>query len=61
MRYSHSFYLDLLGLLSNKFPDFTWGEDDLGYYWKESNKEISKVGFESLQDLVESISGYLSL
>ena len=63
MRYSHSFYLDLLGLLCNKFPDFYWGDDEpnLGYYWGDTNLDIHKDGFKTLQDLVDSISKHISL
>jgi len=49
MRYNHSFYLDLLGFLRNTLPKFYWGE------------YINRGEFETLQDLVEDISSFITL
>ena len=66
MRFSQSFYLDLLSFLKDKFEGFYWGEDDSGYYWgdkdSDSNEEYLHLNkFSSLQDLVESIFEYIHL
>lgn len=61
MRYSHSFYLELLGFLKNKFPTFYWGENEDGYYWEDSTRDINFRGFNTLEELVNDISRYLYL
>lgn len=61
MRYSESFYLDLLGFLKNKFPTFYWGQDEDGYYWGDSEEGYKFIMFDSLQQLVDSISKYLKI
>jgi hypothetical protein len=59
MRYSHSFYLDFLGFLKNKFPTFYWGENEEGYYWGDTS--VINGGFNTLRELTDHISNYLSL
>ena len=61
MRYSHSFYLDLLGFLKNQFPSICWGESEEGYYWEDSSRDIDLKTFNTLEDLVKDISRYLYL
>jgi len=60
MRYSHSFYLDLLGFLKNTFSDFFWGENEQGYYWGVRDTILFNK-FPSLQELVDSISIFLKI
>lgn len=62
MRYSQSFYLDFLGFLSNKFPDFHWESDTYQEYcWWVEGTDLGRKGIITLEELVEDISGYLSL
>jgi len=62
MRYSQSFYLDLLGFLENKFPNFHWGSDTYEeYYWWVDGTDLGRKGLLTLQDLVDDISKHISL
>jgi len=60
MRYSQSFYLDLLGFLTNTFDDLYWGENKDGYYWGV-RETIFLDNFSSLQELIDSISIFLKI
>lgn len=61
IKFSHSFYLDFLSFMRYKFPSIYWGENEKGYYWGDFSLDVYFESFNNLQELVESISNYLSL
>ena len=61
IKFSHHFYLDFLSFMKYKFPSIYWGENEKGYYWRDSSLEVYFESFSNLQELVESISNILIL